>query len=247
MAVSRDIRTIWVTNYDKSIGDVLEFIASGAGNQPFSGDDSVGDMFMADRSTVTGVHEITKAQPAFVAGTKFWGEDTTLLENDIDYNLSAVATTITLKDTGGNFVYDGVTPLDPGYLVIENEIMKYTGIDTSSPWKEITGVTRGQFNTEAVIHDASAVDIAVLPYLPGSVQSIEYDPEDEVYAVGVAIPYELDLILPEPNIGNRQWEFLNYRVFRFEIPKDLVDLVVYDETEYATTIDGWIAGFMSAP
>ena len=57
MAVSRDIRTIWVTNYDKSIGDVLEYIASSAGYPPFDNIatwDGFGNNI--SRSTVTGVH-----------------------------------------------------------------------------------------------------------------------------------------------------------------------------------------------
>ena len=254
MAVSRNIRTIWVTNYDKSVGDVLEYIASSAGYPP---DEYIwtwdGFGNNISRSTVTGVHEITKAgttEDTMVGGTKFWGMDAwdfPEVWDDvmpiIDYNLSAVATTITLDEDGANTLFDGVSAFDPGYLVIENEIMTYTGIDTSSPWRAITGVTRGVLNTEAVEHDGTASDMWVDPYVTGSVQSIEYDEEDKVYAVGVALPNASVWKDPLPNIGIRQWEFTEYGVFRFEIPQDRVDLVVYDDTEYAASINGWIAGF----
>ena len=144
MAVSRNIRTIWVTNYDKSIGDVLEYIASSAGYPPFdyiSTWDGFGNNI--SRSTVTGVYEITKASGISVSGSKFWGMDAWDLPPDfiwsdmgpeVDYNLSAVATTITLNEDGANTLFDGVSEFEPGYLIIENEIMTYTGIDESSPW-----------------------------------------------------------------------------------------------------------------
>ena len=260
MAVSRAIRTIWVTNYDKSIGDVLEYIASSAGYPPFANIgtwDGFGNNI--SRSTVTGVHEITKAgelvgYPPWtnVGGSKFWGMDAWEMPPDyiwedimpiVDYNLSAVATTITLDEDGANTLFDGVDVYNPGYLIIENEIMTYTGIDESSPWREIIGVTRGVLNTEAVEHDGTAEDMWVDPYAPGSVQSIEYDEEDEVYAVGVALPNAAQWKDPLPAIGYRQWEFTEYGVFRFEIPRDRVDLVVYDDTEYAASINGWITGF----
>ena len=253
MAVSRNIRTIWVTNYDKSIGDVLEYIASSAGYPPFdyiSTWDGFGNN--TSRSTVTGAYEITKASGISVSGSKFWGMDAWDFPPDyvwsdmgpeVDYNLSAVATTITLADDGSNTIFDGVSVFDPGYLIIENEIMSYTGTDPLTPWKDITGVTRGVLNTEAVEHDGTASDMWVDPYVTGSVQSIEYDEEDKVYAVGVALPNASVWKDPLPNIGIRQWEFTEYGVFRFEIPQDRVDLVVYDDTEYASSINGWIAGF----
>ena len=250
MAVSRDIRTLWVTNYDKSIGDVLEFIASSAGFAPFADDEYEGGVFEGNRSLVTGVHEITKAGQFWVGGSKFWGEDGVTLgescpiEAYINTTLSAGATTITLDMPGSNEIFDGASSYNVGYLLIENEIMSYTGTDPLTPWQDITGVTRGVFNTEAVEHVASlGSELSVFPYLPGSVQTIEYDPEDEVYAVGVAMGYLADFINPTPAIGNRQWEILEYRIFRFEFSKHVVDLVVYDEEEYAATIEGWIAGF----
>ena len=259
MAVSRAIRTIWVTNYDKSVGDVLEYIASSAGFPPFE-DIATYDEYgnNISRSTVTGVHEITIAGTGSYdedegrAGSKFWGMDAWDLPPDyvwsdmgpeVDYNLSAVATTITLSENGANTLFDGVSEFEPGYLIVENEIMTYTGIDESSPWRDITGVTRGALNTEAVEHDGSSYDVWVDPYVTGSVQSIEYDEEDEVYAVGVALPISAVWKDPLPSIGERQWEFTEYRVFRFEIPRNRVDLVVYDDTEYAASINGWIAGF----
>ena len=250
MAVSRDIRTIWVTNYDKSIGDVLEFIASSTGYVPFADDPFLFGIYnQNNRSTVTGVHEITKAGEFWVGGSKFWGEDGWDFEPVldllpmIDYNLAAGVTTITLDEDASNTVFDGVSAAYPGYLVVEDEIMTYTGIDESSPWRAITGITRGQLNTTDVDHDGSVDPIFCTPYFPGSVQSIEYDEEDEVYAVGVAMPYMGEWLQPLPNIGTKQWEFTQYRVFRFEFSKHVVDLVVYDDTEYATTIRGWIPGF----
>ena len=274
MAVSRGIRTIYVTNYDKSIGDVLEYLASGSGDVPL-----VADGFLerhADRSDVTGVHEISIAQPltefnplfSTSAGSTFWGESSTDTldfvgdEGDIafiDYTLSDSATTITFDEDAANTVFTGVSEAYPGYLIIpENgvtdssttinpatcEIMKYTAADQSTPWREISGITRGVFNTTAQEHVGTALNpLLVMPYLPGSVQTIEYEPEDGVYAVNVAIPYAMQWKDPLPQNNVRYIEITEYRLFRFEFSKHLVDLVIYQDSEYATSISGWIQGF----
>tara|TARA_R100001530_G_scaffold1900_1_gene3306 strand:+ start:360 stop:1205 length:846 start_codon:yes stop_codon:yes gene_type:complete len=279
MAVSRGIRTIYVTNYDKSIGDVLEYLASGSGDVPLTGVD-FGLERHADRSDVTGVHEISIAQPltelnplfSTSAGSTLWGEsssDTIDFIGDegdiafIDYTLSDSATTITFDEDSANTVFTGVSEEYPGYLIIpENgvidgsvtmnpatcEIMKYTAVDQSSPWREISGITRGVFNTTAQEHVGTALNpLLVMPYLPGSVQTIEYEPEDEVYAVNVAIPYAMQWKDPLPQNDVRYIEITEYRLFRFEFSKHLVDLVIYQDTEYATSIAGWIQGFSQRP
>lgn len=276
MAVSRGIRTIYVTNYDKSIGDVLEYLASGSGDVPL-----VADGFLerhVDRSDVTGVHEISIAQPltefnplfSTSAGSTLWGEssyDTVDFVGDegdiafIDYTLSASATTMTFDEDAANTVFTGVSEDYPGYLIIPEssgagvplnpatcEIMKYTAVDQSSPWREISGITRGVFNTTAQEHVGTALNpLLVMPYLPGSVQTIEYEPEDEVYAVNVAIPYAMQWKDPLPQNDVRYIEITEYRLFRFEFAKHLVDLVIYQDSEYATSISGWIQGFSQRP
>jgi len=274
MAVSRNIRTIYVTNYDKSIGDVFEYLGSGSGDVPLVSEHYI--IRHSDRSTVTGVHQISIAQPdpygipntSNSAGTMMWGESSSdtqdFIADDgdiafIDYTMSDSATTMTFDKDAANLVFSGVSEQYPGYLIIpENgvtaglnvnpttvEIMSYTTVDQSSPWREISGITRGVFNTLAQEHVGTALDpLLVMPYVPGSVQTIEYEPEDGVYAVNVAIPFAMQWKDPLPqNDYERLIEITEYRIFRFEIPKDRVDLVVYQDSEYATNIAGWIGGF----
>ena len=61
MAISRNIRSIWVTDYDKSIGDVASYLDSGSGFSPAL------PTVPTYRSTITGVREIR-------VDSYFWGE-----------------------------------------------------------------------------------------------------------------------------------------------------------------------------
>tara|TARA_R100000501_G_C2613314_1_gene107378 strand:- start:934 stop:1065 length:132 start_codon:yes stop_codon:yes gene_type:complete len=36
VAVSRNIRSIWITDYNKSIGDISNYLASGSGSDPIT-------------------------------------------------------------------------------------------------------------------------------------------------------------------------------------------------------------------
>jgi hypothetical protein len=225
MAISRNIRAIWITDYDKAIGDVAGYLDSGSGEGPVQRE-------IHDRSTITGVREIK-------VGGYFWG--TSLLNAvylpatfaELDEDLIAGDTTITLDDAGS---FGGTTE-DPGYVVIENEIIKYTG---TSGGTNLTGCVRGQFDTTDVQHDGTASTIYAYQYLRGVVQSVDYEPEDEVYAIRVAIGAEVSGVLGNP------LSIYGYLIFRFEFSKSVVDLILYEDTENPTTISsGHVPGFAS--
>ena len=242
MAVSRNIRSLWVTSYDKSIGDVTGYLESGSGwdpgflgSTPPPGTGLPLEFFREwnANSNITGVYEIT-------IGGYYWGcnVDSTAFDWDpvsaLDENLLAGDTTITLED---NLWYEGPTTDYPGYVQIENEIIKYTGVSGDY---DLTGCVRGQFNTDDAAHDGTASEIYVKQFLRGLVQSIDYEDQDEVYAIRVAIPYEITEC-PNPP----EWDIETYHVYRFEFSKHSVDLVLYDDTETLskTNIIGRVPNF----
>ena len=223
VAVSRNIRSIWITDYDKAIGDVTGYLDSGSGYSPIEGT-------FSGRSTVTGVKEIT------VDGY-FWGSsigDVTYAAAiaELDEDFTAGETTVTL-DTNVDF---NATAADPGYILIEDEIIKYTG---NSGSYDLTGCVRAQFDTTDVQHDGTAGTIYVYNWLRGVIQSLDYEPEDEVYAIRVALPSLITgggVLLPQV--------IAEYFIYRFEFPKHVVDLVLYTDTENPTTISGTIPGYL---
>jgi len=209
MAVSRNIASIWITDYDKSIGDVVNYLASG---RP--------DSSSVYRSTVTGITEIVK-------GGYFWGQSE-LSERygtfaaTLDEDLIAGDTTITTDD--GSFFNVG-----GGYVLIEDEIIQYTTKSTD----DLTFCTRGALNTLDVQHDGTASTIRIYIYQRGVVQSIDYEPEDEVYAIRVSLG----------SSSNAPGHITDYDTYRFEFSKHVVDLVRYVDTELSTTIEGTIPGY----
>lgn len=219
MAVSREIRSIWIADYLWQRG-ITSYLDSGSGYSPIK-------KTLNEISTITGVKEIT-------VGGYFWGEslnDTLFTGSfaELDENLAAGDTTITLDDAGS---FAGDTA-DPGYVIIENEIIKYTG-STST---DLTGCVRGQFNTTDAAHDGTAGTIYVYNWLRGVVQSLDYEPEDEVYAIRVALP-----ALITGDQGSAQ-TIASYLVYRFEFSKHVVDLVLYEDTEDSSAITGTIPGY----
>ena len=216
MAISREIRSIYITDYDKSVGNVVNYLASGSGADPIQWDSST-----HDRSTVTGITEIIK-------GGYFWGQSELseipwgTYAATLDEDLTAGETTVE-TDNGTHFSASG------GYILIENEIIQYTSKSTD----DLTGCTRGALNTEDVQHDGTASTIRIYIYQRGVVQSIDYEPEDEVYAIRVA----LGATTNSPGSIN------NYFTYRFEFSKHVVDLVNYVDTELSTTIGGTIPGY----
>jgi hypothetical protein len=223
VAVSRNIKSIWVTDYNKAIGDVTGYLDSGSGYSPIQGT-------FSDRSTITGVKEIK------VDGY-FWGSSIGDIVYagvlaELDEDLTAGETTITL-DTNVDFA--GTTD-DPGYILIEDEIIKYTG--TSGDY-DLTGCVRAQLDTADVQHDGTADTIYVYNWLRGVVQSVDYEPEDEVYAIRVALPS-----LITGGGGLLPQVIAEYLIYRFEFSKHVVDLVLYTDTENPTTISGTTPGYL---
>ena len=216
MAVIRNIRSIYVTDYNKSIGEVVGHLESGSGSAPTAQSTTY------ERSTITGVHEITK-------GNYFWGQGDYILREvyagRLDENLNASDATITLLDAT-NFTIGGGSV---GYALIENEIIKYTGVTST----DLTGCVRGQLNTDAVIHDGTASTIEVERYQRGVVQSIEYNDESEIYGVRVALPFDMSSVSA----------IASYYIYRFDFSKHSIDLVNYEDEENPTTIYGSIPGY----
>jgi len=207
----------------KAIGDVTGYLDSGSGYSPIQGT-------FSDRSTITGVKEIK------VDGY-FWGSSIGDIVYagvlaELDEDLTAGETTITL-DTNVDFA--GTTD-DPGYILIEDEIIKYTG--TSGDY-DLTGCIRAQFDTTDVQHDGTAGTIYVYNWLRGVIQSVDYEPEDEVYAIRVALPS-----LITGGGGLLPQVIAEYFIYRFEFSKHVVDLVLYNDTENPTTISGTTPGYL---
>ncbi len=249
MAVSRNIRSLFVTSYDKSIGDVAGYLESGSGwgpgydgshDVPGSGTPLENFRYFDANSNITGVYEIT-------LGGYFWGCASDQADMDwdpvaeLDENLSASDTTITLE-SGGTVWFAGADGLT-SYVQIENEIISYTGVNPITD--ELTGCKRGQLNTDAVIHDGTASEIYVKPFLRGLVQSIDFEDQDDVYAIRVAIPYEITTCAQSAFV----WEITSYHIYRFEFAKHSIDLVLYDDTETLsqTNIIGRVPNFAPCP
>jgi len=218
MAISREIRSIYVTGYAKAIGEVIDYLDSGSGSEPIAYSTT-----FYDRSTVTGVNEISK-------GGYFWGQS----EGDqpgasaaanLDEDLTAGETTITTTNNVYFHANGGY-----GYILIEDEIIKYTG--TSGDY-DVTGCVRAQLDTADVQHDGTASTIPIYLFQRGVIQSIDYEPEDEVYAVRVALGA----------LGGDPGEIVSYYIYRFEFSKHVVDLVSYIDTELTTSIFGDIPGY----
>ena len=115
-------------------------------------------------------------------------------------------------------------------------IIKYTG---NADGTDLTGCVRAQFDTTDVQHDGTAGTIYVYNWLRGVIQSLDYEPEDEVYAIRVALPSLITgggVLLPQV--------IAEYFIYRFEFPKHVVDLVLYTDTENPTTISGTIPGYL---
>ena len=220
MAVSREIRSIWISDYLWQRG-ITSYLDSGSGHAPIT------EILYDDRSTISGVKEI-------IVGGYFWGEslkDTLFTGSfaELDENLAAGDTTITLDDAGS---FAGDTA-DPGYIIIENEIIKYTG----STATDLTGCVRGQFYSIDNLHDGTAGTIYVYNWLRGVVQSIDYEPEDEVYSIRVALPQLITGAQGSPQT------IASYLVYRFEFSKHFIDLVNYEDTEDLSTITGTVPGY----
>ena len=230
MAISRNIRAIWITDYDKAIGDVVSYLDSGGSYSP-------NYRSIAERSTITGTKEIT-------VGGYLWGNSISDCKVagslaggriQLDEDLIAGDTTIT---TLNNSLFPGTTD-DPGYILIEDEIIKYTG--TSGDY-DLTGCVRGQFDTTDVQHDGTAGTIYVYPWFRGVVQSVDYEPEDEVYAIRVAFPWQI--IIYDDQAGGYITLLVDYNVYRLEFSKHVVDLVLYDDIENPETIIVTIPGYL---
>tara|TARA_R100001244_G_scaffold122175_1_gene91835 strand:- start:1325 stop:2020 length:696 start_codon:yes stop_codon:yes gene_type:complete len=230
MSVSRNIRSIWVTDYNKSIGDVSNWLDSGSGYGTIGARlASANPGAFLDRSSITGVREIS-------VGGYFWGVSLLYTLNDVgghtelNEDLTAGETTITLD---GNGSFDGTTA-DPGYIIIEDEIIKYTG--TSGSY-DLTGCVRAQFDTTDVQHDGTAGTIYVYNWLRGVIQSIDYEPEDDVYAIRVAT------VRSVAGTEGSTLTISDYIINRFEFSKSVVDLVLYKDEEIPTTISGYVPGY----
>jgi len=222
MAISRNIASIWITDYDKSIGDVANYLASGSGRDAYMQVNDEWNNITYYRSSVTGVTEIS-------AGGYFWGQSQKHVPNDqtdgrasnLDGTLLVGATTIAVDDAT-YFSSSG------GYIVFDQawnagEIVYYGGKSANN----LTSCVRGQLYTDAAEHVDGAL---VYIYERGIVLSINYDEEDEVYAIRVAL--SSDLLRP----GALYSDISKYYVYRFEFPKRVVDLVKYEDVENPTTI-----------
>ncbi len=142
---------------------------------------------------------------------------------ELDENLAAGDATITVDD-GTGFSASGV-------IIIEDEIIKYTGKSTN----DLTGCTRGYFDTSDVQHDGTASTINIYEWHSGEVLSILYEAEPKVYGIRVKI---LDTIVWTGTglQGNPYTKTETYGTFRFEIPEESVTMVLYDDTEDLVTV-----------
>jgi len=72
-----------------------------------------------------------------------------------EYSATAT-TTIKVSSVGifTSFESVSVSSTNPGYVIIDDEIIRYTGVDSGTTPPTLTGITRGVDNTLATIHDA---------------------------------------------------------------------------------------------
>ena len=207
------IRSIYVpadvTSGTLGTGGLIDVLASGQGTDPVVADTT------HDRSTNAGDwHEI-------YVGQSYWGLSATSVVSGTNYtgtldeNLLAADATITTDDNSGF-----ATP--PSLIVIENEIIRYTGIDGGGT--DLTGCTRGYLGTTDAAHDGTASTIRIYDYYQGEVLTIVYESEPEIYGIRVKI------VSRASGVGS-QYTPSTYNTYRFEIPQDHVTMVLYTDFE----------------
>jgi len=212
------IRSIYVTADVTSgtlgTGGIIDVLLSGTGSDPNTPTTTY------DRSANSSDwKEIT-------VGSDFWGVSNeniwtmgphqglppTIFLGELDEDLLAADTTITVDD-GTGFATSGV-------IIIEDEIIKYTGKSTN----DLTGCTRGYFDTTDVQHDGTASTIYIYTWYSGEVLSVSYESEPKVYGIRVKLItaiYQREFLSP----------YNTYKTFRFEIPEQHVTMVLYDDVE----------------
>ena len=216
------IRSIYVTADVTSgtlgTGGIIDVLLSGTGSDPNT------PATKYDRSASSSDwKEIT-------IGSDFWGVSNkdiwtcsthyqsltpTIFLGELDEDLIAGDTTITVDD-GAKFATSGV-------IIIEDEIIKYTGKSTN----DLTGCTRGYFDTTDVQHDGTASTIYLYAWYSGEVLSVSYESEPKVYGIRVKLItaiYQREFLSP----------YNTYKTFRFEIPEQHVIMVLYDDVETET-------------
>ena len=215
------IRSIYVTADVTSgtlgTGGIIDVLLSGTGSDPNT------PATKYDRSASSSDwKEIT-------IGSDFWGVSNkdiwtaqysqglppTIYLGELDEDLIAGDTTITVDD-GAKFATSGV-------IIIEDEIIKYTGKSTN----DLTGCTRGYFDTTDVQHDGTASTIYIYTWYSGEVLSVSYESEPKVYGIIVKLVTA---------INEKEYYpiFYTHKTFRFEIPEQHVTMVLYDDVETET-------------
>jgi len=206
------IRSIYVpadvTSGTLGTGGLIDVLASGQGTDPVVADTT------HDRSASAGDwHEI-------YVGQSYWGLSATSVVSGTNYtgtldeNLLAADATITTTDST-----QFATP--PSLIVIDNEIIKYTG---NSAGTDLTGCTRGYLGTTDAAHDGTASTIRIYDYYQGEVLTIVYESEPEVYGIRVKI------VSRASGVGS-QYTPTDYNIYRFEIPQSHVTMVLYTDFE----------------
>jgi hypothetical protein len=213
------IRSIYVaadvTSGTLGTGGIIDVLLSGTGSDPNTPTTTY------DRSANSGDwKEIT-------VGSDFWGVSNeniwsqigqggeTAYLGELDENLAAADTTITVDD-GTDFATSGV-------ILIEDEIIKYTGKSTN----DLTGCVRGYFDTSDVQHDGTASTIYVYSWHSGEVLSVEYESEPKIYGIRVKLVTGILVEMSRPTI-------YTHKTFRFEIPEQHVTMVLYEDVEEET-------------
>ncbi|MDP6585827.1 MAG: hypothetical protein QF535_14320 [Anaerolineales bacterium] len=215
------IRSIYVTADVTSgtlgTGGIIDVLLSGTGSDPNT------PAIKYDRSASSSDwKEIT-------VGSEFWGVSNkdiwtaqysqglppTIYLGELDEDLLAADTTITVDD-GAKFATSCV-------IIIEDEIIKYTGKSTN----DLTGCTRGYFDTIDVQHDGTASTIYIYTWYSGEVLSVSYESEPKVYGIRVKLVTAM-------NEKEYYPIFYTHKTFRFEIPEQHVIMVLYDDVETET-------------
>ena len=212
------IRSIYVTADVTSgtlgTGGIIDVLLSGTGSDPNTPTTTY------DRSANSGNWKEITVESDFwgVSNEDIWrntsggqGIPPTAYLGELDEDLIAGDTTITVDD-GTDFATSGV-------ILIEDEIIKYTGKSTN----DLTGCTRGYFDTTDVQHDGTASTIYVYEWHSGEVLSITYESEPKVYGLRVKL-----LTGHDAGFGKDTY---TWKTFRFEIPKSYVSMVLYDDVE----------------